>query len=94
MVKGLKNNLLGLPAITALQLIERLCSLELKAVQEQYPQVFNGLGTFGDEYEIKIKENAKPFSLYSPRSLPLPYRSKAKTELKRMLQAGSDSKGL
>ena len=86
-VKGLKNNLLGLPAITALQLLEKMCSVEHQAIQEQY-QVFEGLGTFGDPYEIKIKDDAKPFSLYSPRSIPLAYRPKVKEELDRMLHLG------
>ncbi len=39
-VKGLKNNLLGLPAITALNLVERVSSVDIMAMQEQFTQVF------------------------------------------------------
>ena len=44
------------------------------------------MGAFGSAYEIKIKEGAKPFALYSPRSIPLSYRAKVKEELDRTLQ--------
>ena len=51
-VRGLKTNLLGLPAITSLHLIERLCSTEARAdIKDCFPKVFNGLGTLGEEYE-------------------------------------------
>lgn len=57
----------------------------LQAIQEQFPQVFKGLGTFGEPYEIKMKDDARPFPLYSPRSVPLAYRCKVKEELDRMI---------
>ena len=55
-IKSLQNNLLGLPAITGLQLVQRLCSTSKEEdVKHQFPTVFNGLGTFGEEYEIKLR---------------------------------------
>lgn len=39
--------------------------------QQQFRQVFTGLGTFGEEYKIKLKEDATPFSLYAPRNVPI-----------------------
>jgi len=86
-IKGLKNNLLGLPAITSLSLIEKLCTTEFedkdthsipKEILEQFPEVFKGLGTFREEYKIKIKNDATPFALYAPRNVPIPLWEKVK----------------
>ena len=53
-VKGLKNNLLGLPTIRELNLIQNVCTIENNIIS-QYPSLFTGLGTFAQEYEIKLK---------------------------------------
>ena len=93
-VKGLKTNLLGLPAIVALQLVTRMDSLDSSAEHQiiqiihQFPTVFKGLGTLGGEYTIQLRSDAKPFSLYSARHIPLPLRSQVKTELSRMESLG------
>ena len=89
-IKGLNNNLLGLQAVTALHLMERLCTTEIKSqdIKDQFPQVFTGLGTFGEEYEIKLKGDAKPFSLYAPRNVPIPQLPKVQKELDRMQKLG------
>ena len=47
---------------------------------EEFPAVFNGLGHLGEEYEIKIKPEAKPYALYSPRDVPLPLRKRVQEE--------------
>ena len=93
-VNKLKMNLLGLPAITSLNLATRVDSVEYysKGIMEKYPSLFNGLGNLGDEYEIKLKQNAKPFSLYTPKSIPIPLRAKVKKELERMESMGVISK--
>ena len=95
-VKGLKTNLLGLPAITSLQLIQRLCPVQAastkREVQENFPTVFKGLGTLGEEYQIQLKEGAKPNALFSPRNVPIALRSKVQEELKRMESMGVISK--
>ncbi len=46
--------------------------------------VFNGLGTIGEEYTVKLKENATPYALFVPRNVPIPLRQKVKEELDRM----------
>lgn len=48
-VRGLKNNLLGLPALTALKLVKRVESTysSLDDVKKEFPNVFTGLGNFG-----------------------------------------------
>ena len=42
----------------------------------------------GEAYEIKLKQNANPHAIYTPRQVPIPYRSKVKEELKRMEELG------
>ena len=66
--------------------------MEENEVTKQFPKVFKGLGTIGEEYEIKLKENAEPYALYVPRNVPIPLRSKVKVELERMEDLGVISK--
>ena len=53
-------------------------------IPDQYPSLFKGLGTFPESYEIKLKQDAQPFALFTPRSVPLPLRKKVEEELARM----------
>ena len=62
------------------------------SVLQQYPKVFNGLGTLGDDYTIKLKEGAKPHSLFTPRRVPFPLRAAVRDELTRMETMGVISK--
>ena len=80
-VKGVKTNFLGLQAITALQLACRIdvVGTEEPDVVKRFPQVFQGLGTIGEEYQIKLKDNATPYSLYLPRNVPIPIRPKVES---------------
>jgi len=89
-VKDLKQNLLGLPAITSLNLISRLNSADLSStiVQKLYPQLFQGLGTFGEEYEVSLKDDAKPIALHTARNILLPLCTKVCDELKCMESMG------
>ena len=70
-VKGMQNNLLGLPAIKALEMLAKVEAIQ-KTILEQYPSLFTGLGTLKGEYKIELKPNAKPFALYTPTDRPLP----------------------
>ena len=85
-MEDLKTNLLGLPAIQSLQLIKRVCATTTTSedIKEQYPKVFNGLGTLGDPYEIKLKDDAQPYALYAPRSVP---HARLHVALKRLADA-------
>ena len=88
-IKDLKSDLLGLPAIKELELLLNVCSVgNGKSIISQYPSLFTGLGTFACEYTIKIKPNSQPFALNTPRNIPLPQRSKVKCELQRMQSLG------
>ena len=93
-VRGLQRNLLGLPAIQALQLISRVETLETQEtdIPKKFPKLFEGLGNLGDPYKIQLKEDTKPHAIYAPRNIPIPLRSKVKQELKRMERAGVISK--
>ena len=57
-VEGLKKKKLGLPAMTQLQLVCRVDSTELSGhpIAQQFPTVFKGLETIGNEYTIKLQQ--------------------------------------
>ena len=87
-VKHLQHNLLGLPAIQALQVLSQVQAVRTP-IADQYPGLFTGLGTLkGSSYEIKLKPEAKPFALFTPRNVPLPLRKKVQVELVRMETMG------
>ena len=93
--KGLKSNLLGLPAIQALQLAARLDSVEQcyrDQIISEYPGIFHGLGTLGEPYKIDIDPDAKPYAIFTPRRVPYPLQDKVKQELSRMETLGVISK--
>lgn len=91
-VNGLKTNLLGLPAITALSLAVHTDAVETKTqqrtdevdIKKQFPSVFQGLGNLGEEFQNHLKPGAIAYSLFAPRHIPLPIRPKVKEELNRM----------
>ena len=89
-VKGLQTNLLGLPAITALHLAARvdMTSCSETEIHQRFPKVFEGLGNLGEEFEIKLKPDAVPHSLFTPRHVLLPLRPKVEQELMRMESMG------
>ena len=49
-----------------------------------FPILFKGLGNLGKPYKIRLRPDAKPFALYTPRCVPLPLWTKVKTEVERM----------
>ena len=95
-IEGLKEPLLGRPAIDALHLVERVNEVKERditaEVQKQYPKLFQGLGELKGEFHIELDENAKPFALYAPRRVALPLMSKVKKEIERMENLGVISK--
>ena len=92
-VRDLKSNLLGLPAITSLGLVARVATTEtsepkIQSYQERFPELFQGLGNLGEPYEIHLKPGATPHCIYTPRHVPLPLRDKVKQELDKMEAMG------
>ena len=92
-VRDLQNNLLGLPAITALHLACRIDGItNTEELHTCFPEVFSGLGTLGEDYTVRLKDNAVPYSLYAPRNVAIPLREKVRAELNRMEALGVISK--
>ena len=92
-VRGLKSDLLGFPAICNLQLLKRVDSIETTdEIRQRFANVFRGLGTLGEEYRIQVRDDVTPYSLFTPRNVPLPLRDKVKKELERMEAMGVISK--
>ena len=89
-IPQLTHNLLGLPAITALDLVTKVDAIQSKTsvIQEKFPSLFNGLGLMSQEYEIRLKPNAKPHALFTARHVPIPLREKVQAELQRMQSLG------
>ena len=79
-IRQLKNNLLGLPAIKALNLLAMVESVE-DEIPTKYSSLFTGLGTFPETY-------THPYALFTPRNIPIPLRQKVQDELKRMESLG------
>ena len=80
-----RSNLLGLPAILALNLVVRVAEVSENYSSVKYPKVFTGLGTMKGEYTIKLPANANPHAIYV---VPIPLRKKVKSELTRMENLG------
>ena len=57
-----------------------------------YPSLFEGLGNLREEYEIRLKPDAQPHAIFTPRHVPLPMRAKVQQELERMESTGVISK--
>ena len=92
-VQGLKSDLLGLPAITALNLAVQVdATTRDTELKQKFQAVFHGLGNLGEAYEIKSKPDAKPRALFAPRRVSLPLRNKVLEELNRMESIGVISK--
>ena len=90
-VEGLKTNLLGLPTITALNLavrVDSIIDIPEREIPKQFPSLFQGLGNLGEEYDIQLKSEAKPFAIFTPRHVALPLRIKVQQELDRMESLG------
>ena len=88
-IKNLCHNLLGRPAIEALELAVRVGAIFDNATPVQlFPKMFQGLGKLEGDYEIKLKCDLKPFSISVPRRVAIPLMGKVRAELRRMEQLG------
>ena len=55
--------------------MERQTCEVVSTIREQYPKVFKGLGTFGEDYTVQMKKDAHPHALYTPRRVPFALRN-------------------
>ncbi|XP_034075852.1 uncharacterized protein K02A2.6-like [Gymnodraco acuticeps] len=83
-IRRLQTALLGRPASVALKLVARLDNVTMDTLKTNYPTVCSGLGEVQQPYAIKLKPGAQPFSLKTPRRIPLPLMDKVKEELSHM----------
>lgn len=58
------------------------------SIFDQYPDLFTDLGTFQGDHQIKLKPDPSPFTLFTPRNVPLPPRRKVHEELEQMESLG------
>ncbi len=87
-IRNLHTALLGRPAISKLGLVARLDSIDIETLKMNYPKLCSGLGEVRQPYLISLKPGATPFSLKTPRRIPLPLMGKVKEELRRMETLG------
>ena len=96
-IPDLEEPLLGRPALKALRLItlntiESQTEVEPFNPQKEMPELFTGLGEFGETYTIPLGHDATPYSIPTPRRVPLPLMKETQAELKRMEDLGVISK--
>lgn len=84
-IKSLSMPLLGFPAIQALGVVKFLDDMKVPAPQG----LFRGLGTLKEEYKIRLRPDAVPFSLSVPCRIPIPLREVVQTELAKLEQDGA-----
>ena len=88
--RKLRRPLLEAPAIEALDLVKRVCTVanEEGRYREEFPSLFSGLGKLNEEYKIQLNEEAHPFALSRPRRVAIPLMPKVQKELERMEKLG------
>ena len=94
-LEGLREPLLGRPAIKALQMFQRINALDemppkttSNGFKKSFPELFTGLGRVSSEYRIQLKEDARPYSVATPRRIALPLQEKVKLELQKLKDDG------
>jgi len=88
-IQGLKQNLLGTPEISKLDLIRKVNNIKennIRDIVSRYPEIFRGIGQFKKELNIEIKENTNPYFQAVPRTVPIPLLPKLKKELDHLLK--------
>ncbi|KAH7942260.1 hypothetical protein HPB49_022404 [Dermacentor silvarum] len=70
-IESLLVPLLGTPAIQALEVVKFLGVVNTPE-PTLHVELFRGLGTLRDEYTVRLKQDAVPFSLSAPRRIPIP----------------------
>ena len=88
-VKNLLYPLIERPAIEGLNLVTKVDLVRTtEDITAQFPELFKGLGKLKWEHIICISEDARPYSLHTPRRIPILLLSKVKDELERMEKLG------
>ncbi len=78
------QNILGLRAAVALNLIKRVYQVTTDDIMQEYQDVFEGTGCMNTEHHIQLEEDAKP-TVHPPRRVPFALHNKLKDELERLV---------
>ena len=87
---GARQALLGRQAIESLNIVRKIDAIGFtKDYKERFPNLFKGLGKLnGPDYKIKLKSDAMPYALNTPRRVSAPLLTKVKEELARIMEKG------
>ncbi len=81
--------LLSRTASTQLGILARIDAVCTKQeVHSLYPQLFTGLGCMAGEYTIRLRQDAEPLAVYTPRRIPLCLLPHLKDELDKLQHSG------
>jgi transposase InsO family protein len=88
-VRDIHQPLLGRDAIDTLGMAVCLNALSSSNdPRQQYADLFTGLGCMEGEYTIRLKPDAQPFAVFTPRRVPVNLLAPLKQELQKLQQAG------
>ena len=73
-------------------MVSQIEQVHTNDIVKRFSHLFCGLGKLKDNYTIKLRKDAQPFSLTTPRRIALPLLPKVKAELQRMEDLGVISK--
>jgi len=90
-VEGLINPLLGKPAISELGVLSYLLEINVDWI-DRYPKLFSGLGSFGSDVKITLRNGCEPYAQLTARRVAAARRAALSDELKRMEKMGVISK--
>ncbi|GBO28532.1 hypothetical protein AVEN_98797-1 [Araneus ventricosus] len=74
-ISNLQACLLGKPALFSLGSgpnLNSICQISAADPKAKFPELFKGLGVMKGYYSIKLKPGAIPFTITSPRRVPIP----------------------
>ena len=90
-MKNQNKNHLSKTAIQALQLLKTTSSVyavePATNFRNEFPALFKGLGLLQEPYRIRLRQDATPVCLYTPRRVPHPLLPKVKEQLQTMIQS-------
>lgn len=89
--RGLDEPLLGLDLIESFGILQRVngaCSTQCLDPVSEYPELFQGLGKAPCAYKIKLKLEAEPVAVASPRRVPVPLLKPVECQLQKMEKEG------
>lgn len=96
-VSGLREALLGRPAIKARQVLSYVQEVttvpenedaEARRILKSYPELLSGLGLMETPYRVVLAPGAKPHAVTYPRRVPIPLLPDVERELQRMPNLG------